>query len=168
MKYLGFFSLLILGLVACQSDSKVDSQPEKSLTEIKAGEKIKNSELVRNPISAEMPDDTINVAKMQFDTELYEFGNVKQGAKVDHTFTFTNVGTQPLIISNARSTCGCTVPEWPKEPIAPGESGTISVSFDTKGKKDIQKKPVIVTANTWPKETRVHISGFVEAPDTPK
>ena len=63
-----------------------------------------------------------------------DFGDIVQGQQVAHTFVLTNTGKQPLIISNVAATCGCTVPSWPKEPVAPGKSAEIKVSFNSTGK----------------------------------
>jgi len=68
------------------------------------------------------------------------------------------------LITRAKSTCGCTVPEWPEEPIAPGEEGVISVRFDTKNKSGKQGKPITIIANTYPKDTYLQLLGTV----TPK
>ena len=96
-----------------------------------------------------------------FDEKRYNFGTVDEGAIIRHDFKFTNEGKLPLLISKAKSTCGCTVPEWPEEPIAPGESGTISVRFDTKNKTGKQGKPITIIANTYPKDTYLQLQGFV-------
>ena len=120
-----------------------------------------NAQMVNNPATPAVPSDTINVAKMKFTEEVYSYGKVKAGDKVHHTFKFTNVGKVPLVISNAASTCGCTVPTWPKEPVAPGASSEISVEFNTQGKSGPNKKPINITANTWPTVTTVHIDGEV-------
>jgi len=69
-------------------------------------------------------------AEIKFDMEVWEFGEINEGDVIDTVFTFKNIGKEPLIISNAKAGCGCTVPEWPKEPIAPGESGKIAVKFN--------------------------------------
>ena len=149
-----------LFLSACQGGS---TTPEKSLQEIKAENKnISNSAIIRNPITADQPIDTVNVAKMTFDHIRYRYGEVEEGAIVTHTFTFTNTGKAPLIISEAKSTCGCTVPEWPKEPIAVGESNEITVRFNTANKKKYQTKPVFITANTHPSETTLYLIGSVK------
>lgn len=153
--------LLAICLIACR-----DSQPtgtEKTVQEIKTAGPISNSDIIRNPVSAEGPVDTVNVARLTFDEARYDFGEVPEGEKVEHTYTFTNTGRVPLIISNARSTCGCTVPTWPKTPIAPGETGAITVAFDTSGKPNRQSKPVTITANTYPANTVVYLEGFVQA-----
>ncbi|WP_158861033.1 DUF1573 domain-containing protein [Lunatibacter salilacus] len=76
-----------------------------------------------------------------------DFGNIAQGDKVEHVFKFENKGKAPLVISNVAATCGCTVPAWPKEPIAPGESGVIKVSFNSAGKMGKQNSVVRIYSN---------------------
>ena len=119
------------------------------------------SSIIRNPVSADKRD-TVNIAKLTFAQTEYDFGEVQEGAKVTHRFPFTNTGNRPLLITDARSTCGCTVPKYPQTPIAPGESDIITVVFDTKGKKGYQRKPVSVTANTYPSVTEVYVKGQVQ------
>lgn len=147
-------------LTACQN-SQPEGNAEQSLEEIKQEGPISNADMIRNPVSAESID-TVNVAKITFEETLYDFGTIREGKIIEHTFKFTNTGKAPLIISNARSTCGCTIPKWPKDPIPPGEEGEIRVRFDSKNKKNAQNKPVTVTANTYPNTTKVFIKGFVE------
>lgn len=96
-----------------------------------------------------------------FDEMLHDFGTIKDGDVVEHVFTFTNNGQAPLIISDAKATCGCTVPEWPKTPIAVGETGQIKVRFNSKNKPGVQNKTVTLTANTWPATQRVQIKANV-------
>ena len=103
------------------------------------------------------PATTVNFAETEFD-----FGTVEMGEKVEHIYKFTNTGKEPLTISNAKGSCGCTVPQWPKEPIAPGEDGEILVIFDTKNKPNKQTKTVTITANTEPAQSFLKITGFVE------
>jgi len=112
----------LLAIMACQTDANKKNS-KKLVQEIKTEGEIRNSDIIRNPISADQPLDTVNVAKMTFKTTSYDFGTVKEGAEVKHTFVFENTGKAPLLISDARSTCGCTVPQWPKNPIPPGETG---------------------------------------------
>ena len=78
-----------------------------------------------------------------------------------HTFEFVNSGTEPLILDKCKGSCGCTVPECPKEPILPGKSGKIEVKFNSKGKKNKQTKKVTVTANTDPGQTILTINAQV-------
>jgi len=153
------FSILLL-FAACKEENKTKVQ-EKTVTEIKEQGEISNADIIRNPVSANSPTDTVNVAKIVFEEHVHEFGTVNEGDVVEHTFNFKNTGKIPLVISNARSTCGCTVPQWPKDPIEAGGSGNIKVKFDTKGKKGNQKKPVTITANTYPQKTIVHVQGQV-------
>lgn len=85
-------------------------------------------------------------AKIEFTKETHDYGTVKYGADGACTFEFKNTGNEPLIISNAKGSCGCTVPEWPKEPIAPGAKGKITVKYDTKRPGAINKS-VTITSN---------------------
>ncbi|HIB78103.1 MAG TPA: DUF1573 domain-containing protein [Flavobacteriales bacterium] len=98
---------------------------------------------------------------MILEEQAFDFGTLEDGDKVEHIFKFTNTSNNPLTISNARGSCGCTVPEWPKEPIAPGGTGEIKVKFDSKGKKGKQSKTVTLTANTIPANTLLTITSDV-------
>lgn len=104
------------------------------------------------------------ISKIVFDEPEYNFGKIKQGDVVPHTFTFKNTGENDLIISNATASCGCTIPEWPKEPIKPGASGEIKVQFNSTGKSGVQNKVISVIANTDPNATNVVLKGEVEVP----
>ena len=86
---------------------------------------------------------------------------LQKGDVVDHVFSFVNEGDAPLIISSATASCGCTVPVWPKAPIAPGEQAEIKVQFNSRSKPGVQNKTVTVTANTYPKVTRLKIKANV-------
>lgn len=99
---------------------------------------------------------------IKFDESSYNWGSVNEGDKMTHNFKFKNTGTNDLIISDAHGSCGCTVPEWPKEPIKPGKSGEIKVVFDSKGKPGDQQKTVTLTANTEPANTILTIKGAVK------
>ena len=99
---------------------------------------------------------------ISFDKKIWDFGTITDGEVVEHTFRFTNTGTNDLIISNASASCGCTIPEWPKEPIAPGEKGEIKVEFNSNGKKDMVTKDITILANTNPVKNILQIKVFVE------
>ncbi|HMR44119.1 MAG TPA: DUF1573 domain-containing protein [Saprospiraceae bacterium] len=148
----------VLIFAACNQDA--EQKTGKRLEEI-SKDPNKISEIIRNPVSANAPADTSFVAKITFEQERYEFGEVLEGDIVRHTFKFKNTGKIPLIISEARSTCGCTVPTWPKEAIPPGSEGKIEVQFNTEHKTGDQEKPVTITANTYPNMTTVYVSGKV-------
>ena len=96
-----------------------------------------------------------------FEKTEYDFGSVKEGDIVDYTFKFKNTGNFPLIINKATATCGCTVPEWPKKPVAVGASAEIRVKFNSKNRKNLQTKYVNINANTKPEVTRLKITGNV-------
>ncbi len=145
-----------LALYACQNNA---SSSEKTLEEIPTDGKV--SDIIRNPASAQGTANSDELAKITFFEEEYNFGTVDEGETVTHTFTFKNTGETPLIINNARSTCGCTVPEWPQAPIAPGEKGELKVRFNTANKVEDQVKVITITANTYPSESKIRLKGFV-------
>ncbi len=89
-----------------------------------------------------------NVAVMKFSELEYDFGTIDQGSKVEHIYEFTNEGSADLVISAVKPSCGCTVPDYTKTPVKPGEKGEIKVTFDTAGKSGNQQKTVTVNANT--------------------
>lgn len=85
---------------------------------------------------------------IKFEKKTHDFGDIYQGDKVEETFKFTNAGTEPLIITNVQVTCGCTTPKgWPRDPIAPGASGELTVAFNSAGKMGRQNKVVTVVSN---------------------
>lgn len=100
--------------------------------------------------------------QFSFEEETHNFGKIKEGKVAKHDFTFTNSGDAPLIITNASGSCGCTVPQWPREPIAPGETGTIHVEFSSEGRTGNQNKQVTISANTQPNKKILRISAEVE------
>ncbi len=101
---------------------------------------------------------------ISFSKTEHDFGNINEGDIVETIFSFKNTGKSELIITNARGSCGCTVPQWPKEPIPPGGSGEIKVKFNSNGKPNKQRKTVTLTTNTAQgKETVV-----IKAQVTPK
>lgn len=100
---------------------------------------------------------------MTFAETSFDFGTIQEGEVVKHTFTFTNTGKTPLIIQNATAQCGCTVPDWPREPVAPGAKGEIKVEFNSKGKAGVQNKAVTITSNTNKANDQVILKGIVES-----
>ncbi|SKB39502.1 DUF1573 domain-containing protein [Daejeonella lutea] len=104
----------------------------------------------------------------KFVKESYDFGQITDGEKVSYDFKFSNTGKSPLIITSATATCGCTVPDYPKEPVAPGAEGVIRVVFDSSGKLGMQNKVITITANTVPEITQLNILGNVVNATTAK
>lgn len=109
--------------------------------------------------------DQENPAEISAENFEYNFGEIAQGEKISHVFKFTNTGKSSLVINDAKSTCGCTIPTYTKEPIAPGETGELLVKFDSKGKKGNINKQVTVQANTYPNTSTIfYIKGNVITP----
>lgn len=102
-----------------------------------------------------------------FDKTTHEFGDITEGDIVEHTFEFTNTGNTPLIIIDAETTCGCTVPNKPEAPIPPGGTDEIQVRFDSRGKAGIVSKAVTIITNTEPNTTRLFIKADVKPKNEP-
>lgn len=102
-------------------------------------------------------------AKIQFDKLTYNFGSFSESQPVQKcTFTFTNTGDKPLIINQAVASCGCTVPQYTKTPVKPGEKGSITITYNGKGKFPGHfKKTVTVRTNGVPEMTRLYIEGVM-------
>lgn len=104
------------------------------------------------------------VTIITYDSSFYEFGKVMQGAMVRHTFHFTNTGKEPYLIEDVKTTCGCTVPVWTRDTIAPGGTGEVHVDFNTGGKSGRQLKIIRVVGNTEPGEMILQLSGEIKIP----
>lgn len=150
--------LLMTG--AYSGDSK-SPQPKssaaaKTLSNNKAdANKLEQSTVKRDAVEAGP------LTEMTFASPAHNFGSIKQDTENRHVFTFTNTGAEPLIIENAKGSCGCTVPQYPKEPIAPGETGEIEVVYKPGKQKNKQTKTVTITANTEPRTTTLTITADV-------
>ncbi|MCB0607968.1 MAG: DUF1573 domain-containing protein [Lewinellaceae bacterium] len=103
------------------------------------------------------------ITTLKFEETVYDFGKVVEGTKVTQVFTFTNTGQEPLVLTNALGSCGCTVPKWPREPIRPGETASITVEFNSKNKIGQRNQKVTITANTEPPQTYLYLKGEVLA-----
>jgi len=114
--------------------------------------------------AAPAPADNKNAPEMVFESLEFNFGTIKQGESVTHEFVLVNNGKEDLIITNAQGSCGCTVPLYPKEPIAKGGKGTIKVTFNSAGKMGLQDKTVTITSNAKNSPVILHLKGTVEAP----
>ena len=130
---------------ACNSAAdRIESTPENTTNEASEG----------------MMDELPSIA---FEADFHDFGEISEGTVAEHVFTFTNEGDGPLIISNAQGSCGCTVPIWPRNPIAPGATGEIKVSFNSKGRAGKQDKRVTLTTNAVPQTKVLNITSTVIA-----
>ena len=127
----------------------------------KAVESIETSTETSVVTEAQTPSAQLPV--MTFDKTTHDFGTIKEGEAQQTVFTFTNTGSAPLIITNATSSCGCTVPDYPKNtPIAPGDSGQLTVNFNGTGMNKVTKT-IRVEANTASGFENIKIEAFIEA-----
>lgn len=116
-----------------------------------------------SPQPPQQPTQSESRAKtsIKFAQSSHSFGEIEQDSKNTYVFKFTNTGSEPLIIENATGSCGCTVPTYPKEPIAPGKTGEIEVVYSPGKQEGEQTKTVSITANTDPIVTTLNISAKV-------
>ena len=158
--------LVAFGLMYYFSESNTEEIINDSSSEnIKDNQNIKaNNNQVITPETIEVEDP--NAPKLTFEKEVHDFGQIQQGDTVNYTFKFTNTGKTPLIITNAKAGCGCTVPDWPKEPIPPGESSQIEVEFTSKTQKGRQTKTVTITSNAIPNTKVIKITTEILVPES--
>jgi hypothetical protein len=152
----GFFMVFAIAFSACKNDQKGMSKPSASSDP--------NSE-IEIPLLPDGTPDTMKLAKILFEEPTFQFDTIVQGDVVKHSFKFKNVGHVPLIIKDAKSSCGCTVPEFSKEPVAVGESGEIIAKFNTANRQGQQGKIVQVFANIPYGPAKVTIKGYVMSKD---
>ncbi|MCB0632767.1 MAG: DUF1573 domain-containing protein [Lewinella sp.] len=150
--------LVVAFLASCQSaNNDVRNQAREDVTTATPAAPAASSAMS----ATTPPAPTGPTTTMAFEELTFDFGTVAEGEKVSHTYKFTNTGNEPLVLSDAKGSCGCTVPKWPKDPIAPGATGKILVEFNSKGKKNKQNKKVTITANTEPAQSFLYIKGDV-------
>ena len=162
--FAAFLVIATLSIIACQGDAKDarDQAQESIASDTSVQPMTPGATPVQNNATPENQVPTGPTTTVQYEHTDFDFGSVKEGEKVKHTYKFKNTGSEPLIISSAKGSCGCTVPKWPSEPIPPGATGQIDVEFDSKGKPGKQTKRVTVTANTVPAQMFLNITGNVE------
>lgn len=143
--------MLVVGL-GCKSEKKSDL-PDNAI----------NPTVIDNPVTASSSKGEVdNVPVLQFEKSRHDFGNIFEGEKISFAFRFKNIGKADLVIRAAQGSCGCTVSEYPKEPIKPGDGGIINVTFDSQGKEGHQEKTVTIISNTMPNNYVLTIIGNVE------
>ena len=109
-----------------------------------------NSDGGKHNTAANGTDTSKGAPVITFDEMVHSFGNVTQGEKVEYSFKFTNTGNKDLLITDASSSCGCTIPDWPKEPLRPAKSAYMKVVFNSAGKDGFTEKEISIKANTNP------------------
>ncbi len=183
MKNLKFFSfglfVALVGITSCKNDKAAGTDAaattEAGTAANAAGLPSAEPGTIMAAEGAAAAAPTGPTTSMEFTEMVYDFGEIVEGEHVKYAFKFKNTGSEPLIISDAKGSCGCTVPDWPREPVAPGATSEIKIEFDSKGKGSDdgskQTKKVTVTANTNPPQTYLTITGVVKkdpkAPKTP-
>jgi hypothetical protein len=118
--------------------------------------------IVHNPNTAQGETDQSNLPVIEFEKIEHDFGKLIEGESVSYIFKFKNTGNRELIITQAKATCGCTVPKFPRYPIKPGESDEIMVTFNSEGKKGHNNKAITILANTQPPTTVLRIKATVK------
>lgn len=146
-----FIFLALITCIACNQKS-ADNAAEKAI----------DPSVVNNPATASSANSKENVPVFQFESDTHDFGTITEGEKISFAFKFKNIGKADLLIRSANGSCGCTVPEFPKDPIAPGEGGIINVTFNSEGKVGEQHKTVTLISNTMPNNYVINIKGKVE------
>lgn len=125
------------------------------------GDKAIDTDIIKNPNSAEGYNEGEKMPKIVFETDLHDFGQLMAGEVISYSFKFTNTGNADLVISGCDASCGCTVADYPRERIAPGKNGYITVSFKSQGMSGHQMKEIIVASNAQPARTRLTITATV-------
>lgn len=128
------YSLATLAILTTACNKKIDASSEIDSSKVKQAEQ-RDAEAGKFPI-------------IKFTEEEHDFGTINEGDKAEHLYTFKNEGTAELFIIDAKPSCGCTIPEFTKSPVAPGATGEIKVIFDSTGKPGEQAKSITVVTNT--------------------
>ena len=122
------------------------------------------TDLVKSPLTADKDAKEVAMPEIKVDTDVYNFTEITQGESVSTEFFLENVGSAPLLIRSAKGSCGCTVPQWPREPILEGEKAIIKVTFNSAGKKGNQNKTITLVTNAIPSTKVLTIKGNVIVP----
>ncbi|MFK7757429.1 MAG: DUF1573 domain-containing protein [Flavobacteriales bacterium] len=156
-----------LTLVSCGEGNSQEfrQNPEASVTGGDSDKKVERP-ATKKTDKKEEEEQTYDgpITTYEANEELHDYGLVGNGSKNPFTFVLTNTGKEPLIIEKAKGSCSCTVPDWPKDPIMPGQTGEIEVTFKPKvsqAGKDVTQV-VTITANTEPRQTRLKIKAKVQ------
>lgn len=151
MKWLASVLILACG-VAC-------SQPQQD--EVASPPEGPNASIIRHPLADTSRFDPESGAVLTVENATHDFGAVPAGVVVEHAYTITNTGRGPLLITDARSSCGCTVADYPQTPLAPAERARVTVRFDTANRSGRQSKTVKLYANTLPSESLLYLTGTI-------
>ena len=148
-RFICFF--VIIGMFQSCSSDKATDQIDSSMVNV--------SQSGNGSSSSALP-------QIKFDETIHDFGKISQGERVKTSFLFNNVGKSNLIISNVSTTCGCTIADYPKDPIAPGKGGKIEVEFNSEGKSGNVERKITVVSNCEPNATSLTIKSLVIVPES--
>lgn len=164
-----FLLAFALGTAMVVTSCDQNNTTESEATASEATAAVEQPQQIDNPnvVATGQTSGTENSAVMAFQESEYDFGTIKEGEVVEHTFMFTNTGKAPLVIESASASCGCTAPDWTKTPVAPGEQGQVKVRFDSKNKAGQQSPTVTIRANTEPNIMRISMKGTVASSSIP-
>lgn len=121
-----------------------------------------DANIIESSSTADNPNGKGQEPLMTFDHDTWDFGNMTEGEVVEHDFSFKNTGGKPLLISDVQATCGCTIPEWPREPIRPGQEGIIKIRFNSAGKSENIDKHVTIFSNANPVKKELGFKAYVK------
>lgn len=161
MKKITLITLVMFTLFACQNQEQQNNIEENETSTSSTSEQPMDAALIEQSGSASTGTGRNPEPMFSFAEEEWDFGTINDGEVVSHTFKFANTGGAPLVISDVTTTCGCTVPVWPKDPVEPGKTGEIQVSFDSGGKSGMVTKDINIIANTNPVQKIVRIKAQV-------
>ncbi|NQV02460.1 MAG: DUF1573 domain-containing protein [Bacteroidia bacterium] len=150
-RMLTFLGFLIILLSSCSSNPLSQDQ-------------LLDSNVVSNPNSATGNENQDLLPVITFEEDEHNFGRIIEGETVSFNFAFTNTGKRDLLIADVSTSCGCTVPSYPKSAIRPGESGVVKIAFNSQGRKGYQTKTIVVVANTQPNVVQLKIKAQVVTP----
>ena len=131
---------------------------------LSSDEKTITTDLVSSPLTANSKAEKVLIPNIEMIETSYDFGEMQQGESATHDFILKNTGDADLIITAAKGSCGCTIPEWPKNPIGKGEEAAIKVTFNSAGKLGKQNKTVTLVTNAIPNTKVITINGNVIVP----
>ncbi len=145
-------AVLSFFVFACSSENGERVETERS---------TRLDEFIRIPTDEDGNVDPEEMPRIQFAEDHFKYDTLQEGEQVEHSFTFTNKGSSSLLISSVKSSCGCTVADYPKEPVAPGEEGEIRATYNSIDKDGPQINEITIYSNAYPSQHSLTLSGFV-------
>lgn len=145
-------AVLAFFVFSCSSDKGERVETERS---------TRLDEFIRIPTDSEGNVDPENLPRIEFAETHFNYDTIQEADVIEHSFTFSNTGSSPLLISSVKSSCGCTVADYPKERVAPGEKGEILTTFNATDKEGPQINEITIYSNAHPSQHNLTLAGFV-------